>query len=29
MIRDSLTMFGDLIYIRWNWLAGRYPKKNS
>jgi dolichyl-phosphate beta-glucosyltransferase len=25
MIRDSLQMFGDLIYIRWNWLTGRYP----
>jgi glycosyltransferase involved in cell wall biosynthesis len=27
MIRDSLRMFGDLIYIRWNWLMGRYPVK--
>ena len=25
VIRDSLLMFGDLIYIRWNWLLGRYP----
>lgn len=29
MIRDSLQMFGDLIYIRWNWLTGRYPTKGS
>ncbi len=27
MIRDSLMMFGDLIYIRWNWLIGHYPVK--
>lgn len=26
---DSLLMFGDLIYIRWNWLLGRYPVKRS
>jgi dolichyl-phosphate beta-glucosyltransferase len=26
VIRDSLLMFGDLGYIRWNWLLGRYPK---
>lgn len=26
VIRDSLLMFGDLVYIRWNWLLGRYPK---
>jgi dolichyl-phosphate beta-glucosyltransferase len=26
VIRDSLLMFGDLVYIRWNWLIGRYPK---
>jgi dolichyl-phosphate beta-glucosyltransferase len=25
VIHDSLRMFGDLIYIRWNWLLGRYP----
>ena len=25
VVRDSLQMFGDLIYIRWNWLLGRYP----
>lgn len=25
VIRDSLLMFGDLIYIRWNGLLGRYP----
>jgi glycosyltransferase involved in cell wall biosynthesis len=29
MIRDSLLMFGDLAYIRWNWLLGRYPKEHS
>jgi len=29
MLRDSLLMFSDLIYIRWNSLIGRYPKKNS
>jgi glycosyltransferase involved in cell wall biosynthesis len=29
MLRDSLLMFSDLIYIRWNLLTGRYPKKNS
>jgi dolichyl-phosphate beta-glucosyltransferase len=27
VIRDSLLMFGDLIYIRWNWFWGRYPKR--
>lgn len=27
MIRDSLRMFADLIYIRLNWLCGRYPLK--
>jgi dolichyl-phosphate beta-glucosyltransferase len=26
VIRDSVLMFSDLIYIRWNWLLGRYPK---
>ena len=26
VFRDSLMMFTDLIYIRWNALAGRYPK---
>ena len=26
VVRDSLLMFGDLIYIRWNWLVGRYPQ---
>jgi glycosyltransferase involved in cell wall biosynthesis len=25
VLRDSLLMFGDLAYIRWNWLLGRYP----
>jgi dolichyl-phosphate beta-glucosyltransferase len=28
MIRDSLLMFGDLVYIRWNWVMGRYPAKH-
>ena len=27
VVHDSLLMFGDLIYIRWNWLLGRYPKR--
>ena len=27
VIYDSMRMFGDLIYIRWNWLFGRYPKR--
>jgi glycosyltransferase involved in cell wall biosynthesis len=27
LLRDSLVMFGDLIYIRWNWLTGRYPRR--
>jgi glycosyltransferase involved in cell wall biosynthesis len=26
VIRDGLKMFLDLVYIRWNWLIGRYPK---
>jgi glycosyltransferase involved in cell wall biosynthesis len=26
VLRDSLLMFADLIYIRWNALMGRYPK---
>jgi dolichyl-phosphate beta-glucosyltransferase len=26
VIRDSIMMFGDLLRIRWNWLAGRYPR---
>ncbi|MGH9734049.1 MAG: dolichyl-phosphate beta-glucosyltransferase [Candidatus Acidiferrales bacterium] len=25
VIRDSFLMFCDLLYIRWNWLLGRYP----
>jgi len=25
VFRDSLLMFCDLAYIRWNWLVGRYP----
>jgi dolichyl-phosphate beta-glucosyltransferase len=28
VIRDSLLMFGDLVYIRWNWLLGRYPRRS-
>jgi len=27
VLRDSLLMFADLIYIRWNWLLGRYPRR--
>ena len=27
VVRDSLLMFGDLIYIRWNWLLGRYAAR--
>ncbi len=27
VIRDSVIMFVDLIYIRWNWILGRYPKR--
>lgn len=27
VIRDSVIMFVDLIYIRWNWMLGRYPKR--
>jgi dolichyl-phosphate beta-glucosyltransferase len=29
MLRDSLLMFGDLVYIRWNWMLGRYPRKSA
>jgi dolichyl-phosphate beta-glucosyltransferase len=29
LLRDSLLMFADLVYIRWNWLLGRYPAKRS
>jgi glycosyltransferase involved in cell wall biosynthesis len=27
VLRDSAIMFFDLVYIRWNWLLGRYPKR--
>jgi dolichyl-phosphate beta-glucosyltransferase len=27
VLRDSFLMFSDLVYIRWNWLLGRYPKR--
>jgi len=27
MLRESILMFGDLIYIRCNWLLGRYPTR--
>jgi dolichyl-phosphate beta-glucosyltransferase len=27
VVHDSLQMFGDLVFIRWNWLLGRYPKQ--
>jgi len=26
VVHDSLQMFGDLVFIRWNWLMGRYPR---
>ena len=26
VVRDSLLMFADLLYIRWNSLVGRYPR---
>lgn len=29
VLRDSLRMFTDLIYIRWNYLMNRYPVKAS
>jgi len=29
VLRDSLLMFCDLIYIRWNWLLGRYPTRQA
>jgi glycosyltransferase involved in cell wall biosynthesis len=29
MIRDSLLMFSDLVYIRWNWIRGRYSAKHA
>jgi glycosyltransferase involved in cell wall biosynthesis len=29
MLRDSLLMFCDLAYIRWNWLLGRYPIRRA
>lgn len=29
VIRDSVLMFGDLMYICWNRLLGRYPLKRS
>lgn len=29
MLRDSLMMFVDLIYIRWNWILGRYPTQST
>jgi dolichyl-phosphate beta-glucosyltransferase len=29
VLRDSLLMFADLIYIRWNWIFGRYSLKQS
>jgi dolichyl-phosphate beta-glucosyltransferase len=27
VVRDSLRMFRDLVFVRWNWLLGRYPKR--
>jgi dolichyl-phosphate beta-glucosyltransferase len=29
MLRDSSIMFLDLVYIRWNWLLGRYPRRHG
>jgi glycosyltransferase involved in cell wall biosynthesis len=29
VLSDSLRMFADLLYIRWNWLLGSYPAKRS
>ncbi len=29
VVRDSAMMFADLIYIRWNWVLGRYPVRRS
>jgi hypothetical protein len=29
VLRDSLLMLGDLVYIRWNWLLGRYRRRPS
>jgi len=29
VVRDSLLMFLDLAYIRWNWFLGRYPKRRT
>jgi glycosyltransferase involved in cell wall biosynthesis len=29
VVRDSLLMFLDLVYIRWNWLLGRYPRQHA
>ena len=26
VVRDSLRMLGDLLYIRWNWFRGRYRR---
>jgi dolichyl-phosphate beta-glucosyltransferase len=28
VFRDSVMMFADLLYIRLNWLLGRYPRRN-
>lgn len=29
VLRDSLLMFADLLYIRWNWIVGRYPTRQA
>jgi glycosyltransferase involved in cell wall biosynthesis len=29
VVHDSLQMFGDLLFIRWNCLLGRYPKQSE
>jgi dolichyl-phosphate beta-glucosyltransferase len=29
VLRDSMLMFSDLVVIRWNWLVGRYPRRQA
>jgi dolichyl-phosphate beta-glucosyltransferase len=29
VLRDSLLMFWDLVYIRWNWILNRYPRRQA
>jgi dolichyl-phosphate beta-glucosyltransferase len=28
VFRDSVQMFGDLLFLRWSWLMGRYPRQS-